>query len=705
MRLLDYIRPVLGLGQAVAGASVMAYAETQVLKNLGTGRTLKSPPGEARELLDLYSRIQRFEGQARERREALCARVVAQTVPADADPAIVKAASALVAQLIDYEGHFHVPEMDLSADVVQKLSTSEVWERTALLKRRLAPFENPEKAARIEETLEHLLRGLLFGAPAGIAGEDSFLFVPLMSLIEKPAMAVESVLAAVLSVPMAESLFPRLWKQLERNALLASGIDPLAQDQKEPIPPTSAAMKTDELVNAYLWETPFSGFLQTRIPFSIPYSTRFEHTHVLGGSGHGKTQLLQSLILRNIEEVSGGRASVVVIDSQGDMIRTIMGLAELSPSREGGLAERLVLIDPNDVECPPCLNLFDFGLKRLQRYSSLEREKLINGAIALYEYMFGALLGAELTARQGVIFRYLARLLMVVPGATIHTLRGFMEQPEAVRADLSKLDPMSRHFFESQFFSKAFDDTRQQILTRLWAVLSNAVLARMFSHRRNKLDLFEALNRGSLIFVNTAKDLLKQEGCEILGRFFISMISQAAQERAAIDGNLRRPTFVYVDEAQDYFDESLEQLLNQARKYKVGLVLAHQNLGQFETRLQAAVMSSTAIKLAGGVSAHDATALAKEMRCEAEFLQGMRKRRDHTEFACFIRNVTERPVSLSVPLGQMEARPRLSEDEREELLARNRERYCEGLDEGEEPVSVRAHTSADRFEISEQEVL
>jgi hypothetical protein len=114
------------------------------------------------------------------------------------------------------------------------------------------------------------------------------------------------------------------------------------------------------------------------------------------------------------------------------------------------LSDRPVLIDPNDVEHPPCLNLFDFGLERLTRYSAVEREKLVNGAIALYEYLFGALLGAELTQRQGVIFRYLARLLMVVPGATIQTLLAFMEEPETARPYLSSLDPMSRQFFETQ---------------------------------------------------------------------------------------------------------------------------------------------------------------------------------------------------------------------------------------------------------------
>jgi hypothetical protein len=135
------------------------------------------------------------------------------------------------------------------------------------------------------------------------------------------------------------------------------------------------------------------------------------------------------------------------------------------------------------------------------------------------------------------------------------------------------------------------------------------------------------------------------------------------------------------------------------------LVLAHQNLGQFEPRLMAAVMASTAIKLAGGVSAKDAAALAKEMRCEPEFLQGMRKRERHTEFACFIKNVTGQPVRLTVPFGQMEARPRMSDAELDTLLSLNRARYS-ATDEDDAVASPRMRGKPTAgFAISEPEVL
>jgi Type IV secretion-system coupling protein DNA-binding domain len=597
--------------------------------------------------------------------------VLAAALPREEDRRVRERLHALLESVLDFEGYYVASAERLS----RPTTTAGIWEETAKVKRVLAALDDPSVERRIEATLLQLAENILPESLPQTDGDGGpALAAPLSALLPSPALAAEAAIGTFLNEEKHRTLFPRLWQQLEWNLLTASGINPEKPSSKQIIYPTKAKPRDQgvpELIREYLAGTPLQGYFESLVPFSLPLSSRFEHTHVVGGSGHGKTQLLQSLILRDIEKLVEGKGSIVVIDSQGDMIKTILGLSELST-----LSERIVLIDPNDIEYPPCLNLFDFGLDRLSRYSAVEREKLINGAIALYEYMFGALLGADLTQRQGVIFRYLARLMMVVPGATIHTLREFMERPEAARAHLHKLDPVSRIFFETQFFSRVYDDTRQQILTRLWGVISNSVLARMFSHAQNKVDLFSAINRGSLVLINTAKDLLKQDGCEILGRFFIALLAQATQERAAIPENRRRATFVYIDEAQDYFDEGIENLLNQSRKYKVGLVLAHQNLGQFEPRLQAAVMASTAIKLAGGVSAKDAASLAREMRCEPELLLGMRKHPVHTEFACFVRSVTPQPVALSVPFGQMEGRPQASEEALAALRAANRARYA-----------------------------
>ncbi len=491
--------------------------------------------------------------------------------------------------------------------------------------------------------------------------------------------AVERIMGTFYAHDVASAnLFEPLRERFDTNWLAASGIRPeqVRDLSHKLVLPTENKNKSPEyIVEAYLKGTPFLEFFESPLPFAIPFPARFEHTHIVGGTGHGKTQLMQFLINHDLVRAMEDHRSIVVIDSQGDLIRTISRLAYFSPSAEKSLADRFVLVDPNDVEHPVCLNMFDFSRDRLSGYAALDREKILNATVDLYEYFFGALLGAELTQRQGLIFKYLARLLIEIPDATIHTLRELMEDSARFRPYMQKLTGSTRTFFETRFLDRTFNETKKQILTRLWGVLSNASLERMFLHPRNKIDIFELLNEGKIILINTAKELLGQEGSAIFGRFFIALIAQAAVQRAAIPAYERKPSFVYIDEAQDYFDENISHLLNQARKYRIGLIFAHQNLDQLGAGLRSSVLASTTIKFAGGVSAKDATVLDSEFRCSSEFLLSQRKERDHTEFACYVRNYTSRALSVTVPLGFVESLPVLDSFEQEMLLADNRERY------------------------------
>ena len=207
----------------------------------------------------------------------------------------------------------------------------------------------------------------------------------------------------------------------------------------------------------------------------------------------------------------------------------------------------------------------------------------------------------------------------------------------------------------------------------------------MFESKRNKVNLFESMNKGSLILIYTAKDLLKQEGCEIFGRFFIALIAQAAQERASMPEERRTPTFVYIDEAHDYFDESIETLLVQARKFNVGLVIANQFLDQFDRRLLAAVKTNTAIKMVGGLSSDDARDFAREMNCEREFIQSMQKGERVTQFALMVKNHPSCPLRLKVPLGVLEDQPKINPYVWKAMIERNRKLYCRDITEEQNP--------------------
>ncbi|MEL7127918.1 MAG: ATP-binding protein [Pseudomonadota bacterium] len=426
--------------------------------------------------------------------------------------------------------------------------------------------------------------------------------------------------------------------------------------------------KGDDVVDTYLRGTYLKELFKLKTPFTIPEDSRFEHTHIVAGSGHGKSQTLQYFIAKDLEGVARGDRSVVVIDSQGDLINTILNAKVLPP-------EQIVLIDPEDIGYPVSLNLFSVGQDRLESYDPLERERLTNSIIELYDFVLGSLLSAGMTAKQSVVFRYVTRLMFHIPDATIHTLRELMEPGGTAKYQehIEKLEGTPRRFFETEFDSKEFTNTKTQVLRRLYGVLENQTFERMFSHPESKFDMFTELGAGKLILINTAKSLLKEQGTEIFGRFFIALIAQAAQERATLPARDRLPAMVYIDEAQDYFDQNISVILSQARKYKVGMVMAHQYLGQLTGGLQEAFEANTSIKLAGGVSARDARTLSGQMSADPQMIQQQPK----GTFATYVRGLTERAVPLSFPFFVLEKMPRATKDEIDAIRQQCRAAYAE----------------------------
>jgi len=320
--------------------------------------------------------------------------------------------------------------------------------------------------------------------------------------------------------------------------------------------------------------------------------------------------------------------------------------------------------------------MFAMDEARLASYGLAEREKVQNSAIALYEHFFGELLGAELTAKQGVVFKYLARLMLEIPDATILTLRDLVDDPKPFIPYMDKLEGSARIFFAREFLDKSFNQTRKQISKRLWGVLSTPAFERLFSSRETKIDLFSLMNEGYVILISTAKDLLKHDGASLYGRFFLSMIGQAIMERAVIPEGERTPTFLYIDECQDYFDESVEILLAQGRKYKIGVTLAHQYLDQLDTSGRSSVLANTSIKAAGGMNAKDAKTLASEMRVTSDYVQSMKKTHYSSDFAFWMKHDLPSAIKVNVPFGHLESRERMDSQSFAKLLERNREAYC-----------------------------
>lgn len=483
-------------------------------------------------------------------------------------------------------------------------------------------------------------------------------------------------LMLVVGTPEVEAtdLFGRVLARFEQGIYAASGIayeDRLRSKKKIIAPPEYKSTSPRELLNVYADNTPFVKLLETPVSIGVPTQIRFEHTHILAGTGHGKTQLLQYLIDDDLARGTQTRQSLVIFDPHGDLMKTMSRSIHLGhPTYDG----KVIFIDPADRDFPVHLNLFDSsGMSELPPEV---REGVQNNSLDFFEYFFQSFLGSELTGRQSALFRYVGILLLSIPGASIHTLRKLMEDGREFQPYMQRLDGTAKLFFETRFFDASLRETKKQVLSRIYGVLSNQTLDRMMSGGGTSLDLYAALQEGSVIFVNTSLTYMGTEASGIFTRALVALLGQALLRRSALNPADRTPTFVYLDEAGEVIDPVLTRLLTAVRKYKGAFTFAHQHMGQLGAAERDGVLTNTSIKLYGGLSHKDAVALAPEMRSNTDFLESLTRTESETQFALFAKNVTEKALLFSVPLGYAEKKATLPTTLYEAMRAASRARFA-----------------------------
>jgi len=421
----------------------------------------------------------------------------------------------------------------------------------------------------------------------------------------------------------------------------------------------------------------------------IPERTRFEHTLIVGGSGAGKTTLLQQIILDDLAKPNP--PAMVVLDPKGLMIKRLQRLAVFNPDN-GRLKDRIIVVDPT-IDPPPALNMFDPGTRRFHMWSPQMRMQVENQLIELFGYIFSAA-GFKLTEKQQIDFGYVVRLMYEIDNANVETLLDILDDPAknletfAFRAYVERLHPMAQRFFRNEFFTE-FKESKGQIKARLYMVLQHPVFIAALSATHNAINLIEAINEGKIILVNTNSTLLGDRASALLGRYFIATTLNAAFARVALKAPWP-PAFLIIDEFQEYADEiKTPQMLRLAREYNLGIVMATQILHDkpFTDGLRNQLSTNTSIKYAASVEAQDLTYITRDMHCDSQFITARKVTPTHVNFACFARNVVDHPMSIHVPLGNVEAQPQMTDGQLQKFLDINAQRLSAETHKAEAPLA------------------
>jgi len=266
---------------------------------------------------------------------------------------------------------------------------------------------------------------------------------------------------------------------------------------------------------------------------------------------------------------------------------------------------------------------------------------------------------------------------------------------------VAQFDPITQSFFRQDWSSADYKRTRQGIRARLLTLLKNPTFRRIFSATTNEFQMYSELQTRRLILLDTNKPALDAEGASFLGRMYVAMMMQAAHRRFENSCTNYRKVLFVIDEAQEYFDERIAEMLEQARKAGIGLIVAHQTISQIRKAGldPATVLGNTATKIVSTQYPDDARDVGKTMRVKPEAILNL------PQYSFGLYNRNQPFTSIRAPehaLTDFEFRA-----DRNQVKMVMEERYCPEHSEPKEAAEnpIRPSGSGGEFSLGEAEPL
>lgn len=339
----------------------------------------------------------------------------------------------------------------------------------------------------------------------------------------------------------------------------------------------------------------------------IPLEERYQHTYITGKSDSGKSELLKTLIYRDILRTDG---SIILIEPHSDFSNEIVRLV---PTKE-----RLIFVDPTlDANYTPTINLFDLEdrtenniAKMTQVISSIikdinSEDKLTGTMVSMLENCISVLLRED--------------------GGDFFELNRFMNDKR--NNDLVKRGKNSPNPLEREFFTDEFEDlksTKDALKRRIKKLLSEPLFANLINGK-DTVNLEKNMNtKGKVIIFKIPKDDM-QNSYKYYGRFLTELIKIIALKRAKLPEESRVHTHLYIDEAHNFITSAISTILKETRKFKLFLTFSNQVISDIkETSLKEILLTSN-VKIMGNNSNETLQAINKTLQEDIKDLHCLEK--------------------------------------------------------------------------------
>lgn len=349
----------------------------------------------------------------------------------------------------------------------------------------------------------------------------------------------------------------------------------------------------------------FSDFRGSKTNVKLSEDDRRRHLYIVGQTGTGKSTFIEEMAKQDSE-----KRGMCVIDPHGDLIDNIL---ESIPKER---AEDVIYFDPADMERPFSLNIMEYDLKRPE-----QKTFVINETLAIFDKLY------DLKSTGGPMFEQYMRnaMLLVMDSPEIGST--LMEIPRVFRdiefrkqkLKLCK-DPTVVDFWEKEAEKAggdaALENIAPYITSKLTTFISNDIMRPIISQQKSTLDFREIMDNKKILLVNLSKGKIGEINSHLLGMIIVGKLLMAALSRVDIEEKERKDFYLYIDEFQNFTTNSISQILAEARKYRLALIIAHQFIGQLSDDISKAVFGNVGSLCSFRVGSEDAEFLEKQFSPE-----------------------------------------------------------------------------------------
>ena len=332
-----------------------------------------------------------------------------------------------------------------------------------------------------------------------------------------------------------------------------------------------------------------------RIPFGLKAKDRQRHMYVIGKTGMGKSTLLENMAIQDIQNGEG----LAFIDPHGSAVETLLNY--IPPER----VNDVVYFAPFDMEQPIAFNVMeDVGYDK--------RHLVVSGLMATFKKIWED----AWSARMEYILTNTLLALLEYPDATLLGVNR-MYTDKAYRAKVvdNIKDPVVKDFWTKEFagYTDRFtQEATPAIQNKIGQFTGNPLIRNIIGQPKSSFDIRQLMDQKKILLINLSKGLVGDTNMRLLGSMLVTRIFLAAMSRAELSPQeLKKANqfYLYVDEFQNFANDTFSEILSEARKYSLNLIIAHQYVEQMEEQVRAAVFGNVGTTVAFRVGPFDAETL------------------------------------------------------------------------------------------------